>query len=511
MTAAYDSLGQPTTEKLPGGIIRRHTYDPAGELVDLSYSGKGTDPDTGQAVDDQDWFGWSAESDAAGRTTHEWAPTGGSAYEAGAVRSDRTYSYDKAGRLVGVDDLTGNDPDTATCQRRTYGFDVNGNRTSQATASNTAACADAGATSTTRAYDAADRPVTGANGQGSYVTDLLGRQTSIPASDTANPGNGDMTLAYYDTDAAKSVTQGDVNVTWSLDGAGRRLTQTTSQGSVVLGTQTSSSLVRHYTDESDNPTWSVDTASGVATSSRYLGLTGDGLGLTVTTTGSDTKAVLDLAGLRGDVVASTSLTGTEAATGIDQWGEYTEYGAPTGTTQAGIGYGWLGQHERATLALLGITLMGARLYNQATGLFTSLDPQYQGGDTTYGYPNDPINSQDLDGNSWWTTVVRVTKRTYQRTRGYYASSYRKMTWAPRQYMNVVRSFVRDGNPYLRIGRSQGNGEWRVSFGDSRRHWLRRPWIIRQTTRVHVHISRRYGGVDWHWSSHSVNKTFWRKR
>ncbi|WP_353663673.1 DNRLRE domain-containing protein [Cutibacterium avidum] len=409
-TAAYDSLGQPTTEKLPGGIIRRHSYDPAGELVDLSYSGKGTDPDTGQAVDDQDWFGWSAESDAAGRTTHEWAPTGGSAYESGAVRSDRTYSYDKAGRLVGVDDLTGNDPDTATCQRRTYGFDVNGNRTSQATASNTAACADTGATSTTRAYDAADRPVTGANGQGSYVTDLLGRQTSIPASDTANPGNGDMALAYYDTDTAKSVTQGDVNVTWSLDGAGRRLTQTTSQGSVVLGTQTSSSLVRHYTDESDNPTWSVDTASGVATSSRYLGLTGDGLGLTVTTTGSDTKAVLDLAGLRGDVVASTSLTGTEAATGIDLWGEYTEYGTPTGTTQPGIGYGWLGSHERATLALLGITLMGARLYNQATGLFTSLDPQYQGGDTAYGYPNDPINSQDLDGNSWWKRAGNWTYR-----------------------------------------------------------------------------------------------------
>ena len=352
---------------------------------------------------------WS-ELDAAGRSTHEWAPTGGSAYEGAAVRSDRSYSYGKAGRLVQVDDLTGNDPDTATCQRRSYGFDVNGNRTSQAAASNTAACADAGATSTTRAYDAADRPVTGANGQGSYVTDLLGRQTSIPASDTANPGNGDMALAYYDTDAAKSVTQGDVNVTWSLDGAGCRLIQTTSQGSVVLGTQTSSSLVRHYTDASDNPAWSVDTSNGVSTTSRYLGLTGDGLGLTVTTTGSDTKAVLDLAGLRGDIVASTSLTGTDAATGIDQWGEYTEYGAPTGTTQAGIGYGWLGTHERATLTSLGITLMGARLFNQTTGLFTSLDPQYQGGDTAYGYPNDPINSQDLDGNSWWKRAGNWTYR-----------------------------------------------------------------------------------------------------
>ena len=158
-------------------------------------------------VADQQWFGWSSESDAAGRTTHEWAPTGGSAYESTAVRSDRTYSYDKAGRLVKVDDITGNDPGTASCQRRTYGFGVNGNRTGQATATNTATCGDTGATSVTRAFDTADRPISGANGAGVYVADLLGRQTSIPAADTANPSRGDMALSYYDTDAAKSVSQ----------------------------------------------------------------------------------------------------------------------------------------------------------------------------------------------------------------------------------------------------------------------------------------------------------------
>ncbi|WP_143813966.1 hypothetical protein [Luteococcus japonicus] len=100
---------------------------------------------------------------------------------------------------------------------------------------------------------------------------------------------------------------------------------------------------------------------------------------------------------------------TNPATGIDTWADYTEYGQPTTPTTtaataggaAGAGYGWLGAHERATLDALGITLMGARLYNQTTGLFTSLDPQYQGGDTACGYPNDPVNGQDLNGNSWW--------------------------------------------------------------------------------------------------------------
>lgn len=42
--------------------------------------------------------------------------------------------------------------------------------------------------------------------------------------------------------------------------------------------------------------------------------------------------------------------------------------------------------------------MGARLYNQTTGLFTSTDPIYGGNTTSYGYPTDPINQTDLDGN-----------------------------------------------------------------------------------------------------------------
>lgn len=49
-TAAYDAQGAVTVEKLPGGITRRHTWDEAGELVDLTYSGPCTDPDTGQPI-----------------------------------------------------------------------------------------------------------------------------------------------------------------------------------------------------------------------------------------------------------------------------------------------------------------------------------------------------------------------------------------------------------------------------------------------------------------------------
>ncbi|WP_094765179.1 hypothetical protein [Luteococcus japonicus] len=258
-----------------------------------------------------------------------------------------------------------------------------------------------------RAYNEADQPVTGANGQGAYVYDPLGRQTSIPAADTVKPANGAMSLAYYDSDAAQLVAQGDVRVTFTLDGAGRRLVQNTTVGPVVTPDVVAGTVTRHYTDSSDNPAWTVDVRGGQSVTTRFAGLTGDGMGITFTSLNGATTAELALAGLRGDVNATVKLDGANPAAGIDTWADYTEYGqsttAKTATAggAAGAGYGWLGAHERATLDTLGITLMGARLYNQATGLFTSLDPEYQGGDTAYGYPTDPVNNQDLDGQSWW--------------------------------------------------------------------------------------------------------------
>jgi RHS repeat-associated protein len=401
-TAAYDGQGQVVTEKLPGGVTRTHSYDPAGEPTGLTYLGAGTDPGTGAAVDGQVWFGWTSISDAVGRTTGEWSVDGGSAYQAAtATRADQRFSYDNAARLTRVDDatLTAGGAQVSSCQRRGYGFDANGNRTSQSVATNPA-CASTGASTTTRGFDAADRP-TSAPGGGAYVYDAMGRQTAIPAADTAHPSAGAMSLGYFDDDSAYSVSQGATAVSYVLDGAGRRSVQATSTNGAV-----SASLIRHYTDDSDNPSWMVTRAGGTETTTRYAGLTGDGLGLTFTTAAGKTTAQLQLAGPRGDINATVGLVAGQKAAGIDSWAGYTEYGIPeagTASTQSSTsgltdaGYGWLGKFERSSLESLGITLMGARLYNQTTGLFTSTDPIYGGNTTAYGYPADPINQTDLDG------------------------------------------------------------------------------------------------------------------
>ena len=438
-TADYDADGNITTQHLPGGIVERRSYDEAGQHNGLSYSGtitpvtQTTDPVTGEIswtpgtpIADQPWLAWSTRTDIAGRVRFE-ATGQGAAFDTSngvttlegvadyvattgdADTHQREYRYTQ-GRLTtaidaaeSIDPATG-DP-TSTCVQRTYTFNSNGNRTQLLSEAHPdgdcTSTAGVITTTTGYAYDNADRATTGAAGAGTYTYDLMGRVTSVPAADS--PTGQPITLGYFDDDLPQAVSSNGVSTTFTLDAAGRRATQTSTDPG---GTTTT---VRRYADGTDNPAWVETTPPGGPTTiTRFTGSIAGGLSGTIT---ADGTVDLDIADMRGNTATTITIPATQPETqpaqAITGWATYTEYGTPTNPTSTDtidgpIGYGWLGSHERSTTpATAGLTLMGVRYYNALRGLFTALDPVAGGNETAFGYPNDPINATDLSGKCFW--------------------------------------------------------------------------------------------------------------
>lgn len=408
-TGSYDAAGNLTVQNLPGGITATATFDTAGDQTGLVYSGQitTTNPDGSTTVNPNgSWLAWSRNYDAAERVRREWTPDGSaftstSGKVGNAVGYDRQYTYDQSGRLTEVDDRTATttgttlDPTVAAtaaapCTVRSYSFNANAGRTSLTTRTGAdGTCPTTGGSTTNWSYNSADQLT------GGYSYDALGRNTTIPAANTPNgAAAGNLTIGYYDNDAVHTLTQNGTTSTYSLDIAGRRNTTTTGP----TGGNTTGTLALHYDDLSDNPAWTQTTTGGTTTLTRYLqGLDGS-LGATIT----GNAVQLSLANPHGDIITTVTVPTTGPATTINAWSDYTEYGTldtPAAATAVGgtIGYTWLGANQRGT-DFTGLTLMGARLYNNTTGQFTSLDPQYGGNDTAYNYPTDPVNSEDLDGN-----------------------------------------------------------------------------------------------------------------
>ncbi|MEV0449101.1 DNRLRE domain-containing protein [Streptomyces sp. NPDC050600] len=366
-SARYDADGSVSSEQLPGGYTLTQEEDPTGSPSTRTYT---RDSDKLQIVAD------SVSESIHGQVTSH------------AGLSTQNYRYDKTGRMTRVEDTV-----ESVCTTRSYGFDKSTNRTSLTTASAAqgADCTTDGGTTRTSTYDSANR-ITNTG----YAYDAFGRTTSVPDHGA---------IGYYANDLAYEQTAGRKRQTWQLDAAHRFRSFTVETGSGGTWSREQSKL-NHYDSDSDNPRWiTEDTTSGALT--RNVDSASGDLAATTSKTGD---TVLQFTNIHGDVALQLPLDTSTAPVALDS----DEYGQ-TRTGQEATRYNWLGGKQRSGETLTGLTLMGVRLYNPATGRFLSTDPVYGGNANAYDYVNaDPVNMFDLDGKwgipKWAKKAGRFVKR-----------------------------------------------------------------------------------------------------
>ncbi|WP_405004022.1 ricin-type beta-trefoil lectin domain protein [Kitasatospora purpeofusca] len=373
-TAKYSPDGQLVEQTYPGGIVRKDTLNASGKATSRTYA---------RVSDGKVVWSQSEELSTQGQVAKDVSTNG-----------TKSYGYDRLGRLVKAEQSTA----AAGCTTRSYTYDVHYNRTAKTVAgpAGDGSCTAAGATTTTSAYDSADRVT-----DPGYQYDAFGRTLKAPSG---------AVLGYRVNDLVASQETATTRQTWTLDPAGR-LNGSTIAAKQANGTwSTTATRLNHYSGTSDNPGWIVEDTGTGSWTRNVPGIDGD-LSATVT---SQSTIKLQLTNLFGSVVlvTDTALT-TPVLLDAD------EYGNPVAGT-AVTRYGWLGAKQRSTEAQDGIVLMGVRLYNPSTGRFLSVDPVPGGSANAYEYNYaDPINRYDLDGRiscGFCRKVVNKAKSKWEETK-----------------------------------------------------------------------------------------------
>ncbi|MGA9146093.1 MAG: RHS repeat-associated core domain-containing protein [Candidatus Nanopelagicales bacterium] len=412
-TAAYGPTGGPKTVTAPNGVTDSRTYSTTGALLSKVYTAS-----TGAAL----MAGWTQTYNVHGQVVGETGPVG-----VGEKYSSR-FDFDGAGRLI----RDRFERASANPVTRAYQLNPNSDRTNQTITGIGGGQARAGT------FNAADQLQTttitgGGAGSGSYVYDPYGRTTTLPSVDATS--GAAVTYGWKINDRVDTETMtvgtGPAKATVLDDPTDRRMSATTT-GSV---SETTTYL---YGDASDSPaSLSVAKSGGVKTSSRFTDSPAGGMSISQETVASNGSAIppswftlpsaasgsvtstvnVQLSNPHGDVVATIPNTANAPASAVSTVTAW----APFGTEQTGgvpaKTYGWEGTAQRDTVNASSLITMGARIYNQTTGRFLTVDPVPGGNANPYMYPADPVNGEDLSGqwalfeaisNAWASTTTYVT-------------------------------------------------------------------------------------------------------
>lgn len=409
-TFSYDAFDRLTDQTFGGSTVAHITYDSYSRITSVQYPSAGQlqvayGRDALQRLGSLSYTLGNGTSTIADSATRSVTGDVLSGTENGYAKS---YSYDTDGRLLsatlGTNSLSYDysTPSATVCSQAGVNLSAhkNGNRTKFTI----------NGVSYTYCYDQADRLLssTDKNIYKGYYDDH---------NNTTQLGSTTGVITGFDYDASDrnvSIYQGTTKVVYTRDVQDRIIKRVVTVAGVATTTNYG------FTGAGDTPDFAIDSTGAV--SEVYLQLPGNVL-LTArpTAAAAEDKQTYSLPNLHGDIMATTSTSGTLQGTWLSgPFGEVlpstspangqTVTGQPSNPVNAtgSATFQYVGQNDKLTENLFRLVpiQMGSRVFIPSLGRFLTNDPVEGGTENTYAYPNDPVNDFDLSGQFGFKLLAR---------------------------------------------------------------------------------------------------------